>query len=194
MDNEHRSHRAAEQASQTPDLGIVGIDLGREGVERPRASQRFGSSVSGRRCPEREPGAPRARIHADRTAQIRAGFGNVSEAELGFDTLATSGDANADSTRLYLRRGELQVVTETTAGVEAYPRVDTDDATVYLEAAGSYLIEAAGGPSLAPDDLAPALTANANKKRTRVKLRGTVALGGDDTFEIRLRGKLKNAP
>src|SRR4029079_2329815 len=66
-----------------PDLGIVGRDLRRERIESPRAGNRVGAFALDRRSSEREPGAPRARIPADRVTQIHAGFGNVPESELG---------------------------------------------------------------------------------------------------------------
>jgi hypothetical protein len=65
-----------------------------------------------------------------------------SETQLSFDDLAESSDAEAGGTLLHLERGELQLVTDDTAGVGAYPRIDAPSATVYLEGAGSYRIEA----------------------------------------------------
>jgi hypothetical protein len=65
--------------------------------------------------------------------------------EVTFDELARSGDGTAGGTLLYLDSGEVHVVTDETAGVAEYPRLDTPAATVYLEGAGSYRIEAAGG-------------------------------------------------
>ena len=65
----------------------------------------------------------------------------------------------------------------------------TDDALVRLVE----VIVAAGGPTVAPETLVPDLVAHTNKKRTRVKLRGTVDLGAAGTFGVRLRGKLTDA-
>jgi hypothetical protein len=67
------------------------------------------------------------------------------QAEISFEELAASGDTGASSTLLYLDRGELQVVTESTYGAEAYPRIDTPNSSIYLEGAGSYRVEARDG-------------------------------------------------
>jgi len=53
------------------------------------------------------------------------------------------------------------------------------------------VVVGAGGPVVAPQDLAPDFVATTNKKRTRIKLRGTVGLGASDTFTLRLAGKLR---
>lgn len=66
------------------------------------------------------------------------------DTEVAFDELAASSDAPAGGTLLFLERGELQLLTDETAGVAEYPRVDTRNATVYLEGAGSYRVEAGG--------------------------------------------------
>jgi polyhydroxybutyrate depolymerase len=56
------------------------------------------------------------------------------------------------------------------------------------------VIAAAGGPTLAPENVAAELGAVTNKKRTRVTVRCAVPLDGGDTFSLQLRGKLKRAP
>jgi polyhydroxybutyrate depolymerase len=53
------------------------------------------------------------------------------------------------------------------------------------------VVRAAGAPVLLPQELTPDFVATTNKKRTRVKLRGTVDLGGAGTFTLRLAGKLQ---
>ncbi|HEV8240711.1 MAG TPA: DUF6600 domain-containing protein [Thermoanaerobaculia bacterium] len=60
-----------------------------------------------------------------------------SDSEVGFDELAWSGDADAESNLLTLRRGEVQLV----GGGGAETRVDTDNASVYLRDSGTYRIE-----------------------------------------------------
>lgn len=65
------------------------------------------------------------------------------DSELVFDQLAGSGDGNARSTLLRLENGEIQmVVVEDSIGQE-FPRVDTANATVYLQSAGTFLVTAA---------------------------------------------------
>ena len=83
------------------------------------------------------------------------------QAEVSFDELAGSGDTGATSTLLFLQEGELQVVTESTFGVEAYPRIDTPNASVYLEGAGSYRIDTRG------DETRVAVRSGSAEVRTR---------------------------
>src|SRR5688572_19201251 len=83
------------------------------------------------------------------------------QAEVSFDELAGSGDTGATSTLLFHQEGELQVVTESTFGVEAYPRVDTPNASVYLEGAGSYRIDTRG------DETRVAVRSGSAEVRTR---------------------------
>src|SRR5688572_20574263 len=83
------------------------------------------------------------------------------QAEVSFDELGGSGDTGATSTLLFLQEGELQVVTDATFGVEAYPRIDTPSASVYLEGAGSYRIETRG------DETRVAVRSGSAEVRTR---------------------------
>ena len=85
-------------------------------------------------------GGSRVEVELPDGTILRVGGGT----ELSFDQLAASGDTGATSTLLVLQEGELHVVTETTFGAEAYPRIDTPNASVYLEGAGSYHLETRG--------------------------------------------------
>jgi len=60
-----------------------------------------------------------------------------SDSEVSFEDLAWSGDADAETNQLTLRRGELQLV----GGGGAETRVDTDNASVYLRDSGTYRVE-----------------------------------------------------
>jgi hypothetical protein len=64
--------------------------------------------------------------------------------EVSLDRLAYSRGGDARSTRLRLERGELQLVVPEDALGDELPRLDTANATLYVEAAGSFLVHSDG--------------------------------------------------
>ncbi len=65
-----------------------------------------------------------------------------SKTQLGFDALGASPDATAEGTVLSLSTGEIQLTVPQDLLSELYPRIDTPNATVYIQEGGNYLITA----------------------------------------------------
>ena len=65
-----------------------------------------------------------------------------SKTRLGFDALGASPDATAEGTILSLTAGEIQLTVAEELLSELYPRIETLNATIYIQDAGNYLITA----------------------------------------------------
>ncbi len=65
-----------------------------------------------------------------------------SRTQLGFDALGASPDAVAEGTILSLTDGEIQLTVPRELLSELYPRIETLNATIYIQEAGNYLITA----------------------------------------------------
>ncbi len=64
------------------------------------------------------------------------------ETQLGFDALGASPDATAEGTVLDLTQGEIQLTVPVDLLSELYPRIETGNSTIYIQAAGRYTVAA----------------------------------------------------
>jgi len=62
--------------------------------------------------------------------------------EVALDRLAGSADSRDGETRIHLLQGDLQLVVDADALGDRLPRIDTENASVYVDAAGSYRVSA----------------------------------------------------
>ena len=123
-----------DAAGESPPLVVrdCRVNLGSEGVEENAAGDRVLAFPPGRRSGEREPCTPRARIHAQRTPQIRASVCHVPEPEPAWPTpTALPPMAEAFARTAARRAAAASATVEEIAGVggRAVPDVTSIDAT-----------------------------------------------------------------